>query len=385
MRRPSGPLPPAQPPQVPSPVPAAPRSQPVAPVVPAPVALPPVVPAPVVQPPVVATPAAPVLHPTNEPAERSAQPSVPEPDAPATPNEVEPDAAVTAPIPIFRPTEPLTAEPTAVPDPRSDAPEADAFGGESSPAAPTLSVRQARRERRRVERRELKRFTADRRRRRRNWIIGVGSVLGVGAVILAVAYSPLMALRTIRVEGASKVPVAELQQALSGKLGTPLPLLRSGDIESALQRFPLLESYTTEVIPPSTLVVRVVERQPIGVVQSGGGYDVVDAAGVLLDHVGARPAGFAVIEAGDTGGTAFRAAAAVMRSLPADVRAQVVEVSANTADDVRLTLAGNVRVLWGNESDVALKASVLAKLMAAAPPKSVNQYDVSSPLAPTTR
>ncbi|HEU5222962.1 MAG TPA: FtsQ-type POTRA domain-containing protein [Candidatus Lumbricidophila sp.] len=288
------------------------------------------------------------------------------------------DRMLTAPIPLIRPAAPAAPDQDASTEVN---PELDASG----PVRPALSVRQAQRERRRVERRELKRFTADRRRRRRNWLIGAGSVLGVTAVILAIAYSPLMALRAIRIEGATKVSVPELQQALASSLGTPLPMLRSSDIQAALQRFPLLESYTTEIIPPSTLVVRVIERQPIGVVKHGDRYDVVDAAGVLLDQVASRPAGYALIDAGDTGGTGFRAAAAVMRSLPAEVRAQVVEVTAQTADDVRLTLAGNVQVLWGNESDVALKASVLAKLMAAAPPKSVNQYDVSSPLAPTTR
>jgi cell division protein FtsQ len=74
----------------------------------------------------------------------------------------------------------------------------------------------------------------------------------------------------------------------------------------------------------------------------------------------------------------------VVRSLPADVRAQLTRVTAATADDVRLELAGGASVVWGSAEDSALKATVLARLVGAAPPDSVALYDVSAPTSPVT-
>ncbi len=58
--------------------------------------------------------------------------------------------------------------------------------------------------------------------------------------------------------------------------------------------------------------------------------------------------------------------------------------TAATADDVTLELAGGAQVVWGSAEDSALKATVLAALMRAAPPDTVSQYDVSAPSSPVT-
>jgi len=51
---------------------------------------------------------------------------------------------------------------------------------------------------------------------------------------------------------------------------------------------------------------------------------------------------------------------------------------------VRLELEGGASVVWGSAEDSALKATVLAALMRAAPPDTVAQYDVSAPTSPVT-
>jgi len=67
------------------------------------------------------------------------------------------------------------------------------------------------------------------------------------------------------------------------------------------------------------------------------------------------------------------------------VRGQLTGATAATADDVRLELAGGASVVWGSAEDSALKATVLATLMRAAPPDTVAQYDVSAPSSPVTQ
>ena len=176
-----------------------------------------------------------------------------------------------------------------------------------------------------------------------------------------------------------------MQAAFADVIGTPLPLIDSAEVHAALARFPLIETYSTETVPPGTLVVRIVERTPVGVIDTGSGLELVDAAGVVIDRPEELPAGQPLIEVdGGVADEGFRAVAAVVRSLPADVRGQLTGATAATADDVRLELAGGASVVWGSAEDSALKATVLATLMRAAPPDTVAQYDVSAPSSPVT-
>ena len=167
-----------------------------------------------------------------------------------------------------------------------------------------------------------------------------------------------------------------------------LPLLDQAGISSDLAAFPLIRSYTVESHPPDSIVVRVVERQPVGVIQSGSAFTLVDAAKVPIASSEKRPDGFPLIAAG--GGAAdvdadsgFAAAANVLSALPADVLAQVDTISAKTKDDVSFTLRGSrATVVWGSAEDSSLKAADLAALLKSAAGSS--HYDVSSPHSVTT-
>ncbi|WP_254431454.1 FtsQ-type POTRA domain-containing protein [Agromyces sp. Marseille-P2726] len=304
------------------------------------------------------------------------------------------DSVPTDPIPVLGGDGLDRPEGAAAPA-RHDA-ESDADGERSDAPVPSaanpLSDRAARRalaaaarERRRYERQEVRRFTKRSRRRRITWAVVAGSIVALVATIAIGAYSPLMALREVRVEGAQRIPAAEVQQAFAGIVGTPLPLIDGAEVYSALSKFPLIETYATETIPPGTLVVRIVERTPVGVIETDSGLELVDAAGVVIDRPTEVPEGQPLIETeGGVADEGFRAVAAVVRSLPAEVRAQVVGATADTADDVELDLAAGARVVWGSAEDSELKADVLASLMLAAPPDTVSRYDVSAPTSPVT-
>ncbi|GGI48433.1 cell division protein FtsQ [Agromyces flavus] len=229
----------------------------------------------------------------------------------------------------------------------------------------------------------MRRFTHRSRMRRLAWIVGIASVVGLAVLAVAVAYSPLMALREVRVEGASRIPAADIQAAFEDRIGTPLPLISADDVQTTLSEFPLIETYATETLPPGTLVVRIVERTPVGVLDGPSGFTAVDAAGVVVARSDERPDALPVITVeGGVDGDAFRAVGAVLRSLPADLLARVTTVTAQTPDDVEFELAEGAAVVWGSDEDSALKSAVLVRLMAAAPPDEVDRYDVSAPLSP---
>ncbi|MFT3798785.1 FtsQ-type POTRA domain-containing protein [Microbacterium sp.] len=287
------------------------------------------------------------------------------------------DAVTTMPVDPRTPLAPDDAPPASLVD---DAPsEFDGVG--------VREVWAAARARRRALRAEVRRFTVRQRRRRMLWIgTGVALVLLVLGT-LGAAYSPLFAVEQVRVVGTSTLDAAAVEAALSDQLGRPLPLVDSSEVKAALVQFPLVESYTLEARPPHELVVRIVERTPIGAVASAAGYTLVDAAGVALSTTPDPPAGFPVIDAtGGIGSAAFDAIGTVFRALPADIRTQVTAMSATTANDVTLTLGGTgTEVVWGNADRSAYKAVVLAAAMAARPPEQVYTYDVSSPDAVVIR
>ncbi|WP_345750609.1 FtsQ-type POTRA domain-containing protein [Microbacterium rhizophilus] len=271
------------------------------------------------------------------------------------------------------------------PDREELAPEPYAAGADE-PGAGERSVRwgdvwRATRARRRALRSEIRRFTARSRRRRTILLVTLASLVLLIVGSVGAAYSPLFAVQRISVTGAKALDEAALQQALAAQMGRPLPLVDDSEVKAALVGFPLIETYTLEARPPHDLVVKIVERTPIGVVRSDAGFTVVDAAGVVLSTTDAQPEGQPVIDArGGLTSHAFAAVGQVLRSLPDSVHSLVASARATTRDDVTLTLQDGTEVLWGSADDSAKKATVL--LVA---PDGYAYYDVSSPSAPIVR
>ena len=147
-------------------------------------------------------------------------------------------------------------------------------------------------------------------------------------------------------------------------------------------RFTTIRSYVTELVPPGTLVIHLVERTPLGVVVSPAGFDVVDAAGVVLASSATRPEGLPLLQVDEEGpdGSAFAAMAEVLVALPPAVLAQVDSISARTRDDVTLALAASdQRVVWGSADDSDRKALILSALLARFAGSGPGEYDVSAP------
>lgn len=267
------------------------------------------------------------------------------------------------------------------PTPRAHRPARPASAA-TGDAEARRQLRRARRERQRYERQEVRRFTQRARRRRAGLLGALGAVLTLAIVVGIAVYSPLLALRTVEVEGADRVSPSSIQAALSDQVGTPLPLVDLDRVGDELRAFPLIRSYSTESRPPSTLVVRIVERTPVAVIQSGAGFDLVDPAGITIERATARPDGYPLIDlpSADFSSPRFQAAAAVLVALPADFLPQVDSIQANTTDDVMLTLRSGKKVLWGSGERSVDKAQVLQALVEAR--GDVGSYDVSAPDAP---
>lgn len=279
--------------------------------------------------------------------------------------------------------------PFDVPVRSAEAHAGDAGGEAASESEPgrrwtAREVWAAARGRRRALRREVRRFTARQRRRRRIWLATGAAVVALVLGSIAAAYSPLFSVERITVVGTSGLDAAAVSTALSGQLGTPMPLVDESAIKAELVRFPLVESYSLEARPPHELIVRIVERTPIGAVPGDAGYTLVDAAGVALSTTPEPPAGTPLLEIqGGPGSAAFEAAGQIFRSLPESLRSQIATISATTPNDVTLTLSDSRAIVWGGTSDTGEKIRAVDRLMSVRPDAAA--YDVSSPLAAVVR
>lgn len=229
------------------------------------------------------------------------------------------------------------------------------------------------------------------RRIRRNVLVAVGSVVAaVAALLVAAVYSPWLALDSVSVSGTRLLTPAQVQVALEPLRGKPLPQISDQEVAALLEPLVQVKSVSVQARPPSGLAVMVRERVPVALVKQGKQYQLVDVEGVRL-AVTNDPATvkLPVIDggAGTIGKDLFRATAAVLGALPADVLARLSNASAQSVDAVQLKLVDGQTIIWGNASDRELKAKVLAALLKVPedPKNPVRVYDVSVPRHPVTR
>jgi cell division protein FtsQ len=349
-------------------------------------------PVPPVRPPVPAPAAPPSSAPASAPAASRATPPTSAATRPVLPSTARPVLPGTA-----RPSVPATerepergrkpvkgraAEKPAGPARRPAAATAASSSAKTSEREARRALKRAARERRRFERGEIKRFTRRARNRRVAWLSVAGIAAVLVTVLLIAVYSPLLALRTVTVDGTSRVDSAAVVDAVDGQIGTPLALVDYDSITRELAEFPLIRSYVTEVVPPDTLVVHIVERAPVVAIVDGAQFDLLDPAGIVVQSSDTRPEGFPLVDIGgkDVDSPAFGSVVEVLLSLPAPLLAEVDTISASTKDDVRFVLRGvGQSVVWGSSDDSAYKASTLAAMIATRDPAALLEYDVSAP------
>ncbi|QCB98157.1 FtsQ-type POTRA domain-containing protein [Arthrobacter sp. PAMC25564] len=228
-------------------------------------------------------------------------------------------------------------------------------------------------------------------RRKRIFLTTVGILVVLMAGIVATAvYSPLLALRTVTVEGTKLLSAEQVQAALAPLQGKPLPQIGEEDVAALLQPLVQVKAVSTQAHPPATLQVHITERVPVALVRQGTTFQLVDVDGIQLSTTTDPDSiPLPVIDGG--GGTLpkdlFQAITGVLGALPADVLAKLSDASAKSVDAVELRLVDGQTIVWGNAGEKELKARVLAALLKApADPKNpVRIYDVSVPRHPVTR
>ena len=237
------------------------------------------------------------------------------------------------------------------------------------------------------------------RTRRSPWRAAFFGVIAVG-VLVGVSYTFLgpkvLVVRSVVVSGTHLVPASQVRAAAGIPLGEPLLRVNTAAAARRVEAITQVRSARVSKSWPDRILITVQERTPVLAVAgpgaagstsaAGGGYDLIDASGVIVRTAQAKPRGMAVFWSSVPvtalqGSPSVAAAAAVLREVPASIGRSVVVVSASSPQNVTLGLSDGITIVWGSTARATAKAAELSALMRT----HEHYYDVSSPGTAVTR
>ena len=234
----------------------------------------------------------------------------------------------------------------------------------------------------------MSRRAGERRRTPDPWraaFFGLAVAALAGGVAWALLGSSFLVVRSVVVTGPA-ASRADVLAAAGVRTGTPLIRVDTSAVTRRVERIRQVQSAQVTLSWPDTVLISITPRSPVFFVPAMHGYQVADSYGVVLHRTTVRPA--RLIALTQPGGItqpmrrdpAVLAAGAVVRTLPAWLRALVTSVRADGPADVALVLQGRIEVRWGSPGHAAAKASETAILLRTG----ARYYNVSDPAVAVT-
>jgi len=200
------------------------------------------------------------------------------------------------------------------------------------------------------------------------WLIAFSSVFGVGKVI---------------VKGTHVLTADAVRRAAHVTSGAPLIRLDTSAIEKRVEALPDVASARVSISYPSSVVITVHERVPVGFVVDGAAYRLVDRTGYqyrVVDRVPHALPKF-VLPSGGSARATGAAVATMAGALPATLLQHVSSVQALNPTAITLVLDDGRIVRWGSGDRSAEKALILPVLLR----HRGQQFDVTNPDQPFVR
>ena len=217
----------------------------------------------------------------------------------------------------------------------------------------------------------------------RRMVLSGLAVAGVVVVLALVAwFTPVLAVRTVTIEGLVTVPEKQVRDAAQVPGGVSMLRLNTEEIAHRVAAIPKVHAVRVRRVFPSAVRVSVVERTAVLYFDSPQGAHLLDADGVEF-AIEPAPPGVPKLTAGRPGGSdpVTRAAVTVLTAASPGLRGQVGEVVARSVSDIELKLRDGRTVLWGGAADSARKAEVVVPVLT----RPGQVYDVSTPDLVTVR
>jgi cell division protein FtsQ len=214
-------------------------------------------------------------------------------------------------------------------------------------------------------------------------LVCAATVVVAAGLTWLLAFSSVFGAGTVQVRGTHVLSAGTVRRTADVAAGTPLLRLDTAAITRRVERLPDVASAQVSTSFPTTVVITVVERRPVGYLRSGGHDVLVDRTGAAYRASTTPPAGAPrfVVAGGAAARPTRRAVATVAAALPATLRAQVRSVQALDPSSVTLVLRDDRIVRWGSTSRTADKARILPLLLK----HRSTQIDVTDPDLPFTR
>lgn len=210
------------------------------------------------------------------------------------------------------------------------------------------------------------------RAKRQRMIVRASAVAVIVGAVWATFWSPLFAVRGVKVVGGKHTTVDEVASAAGLDPSDNLLLVSTGDIARAARSLPWVKKAEVDRMLPGTVRVRVTERRPAMVMSAVGGRWTIDRAGRVL-ATGAAAPGLPVLGGVEVEGVVagaylrereVRAALRVHARLPRSLRGEVVAIFAPTLERITLSLRDDTLVRYGAPEQLAAKNKIVRVLRA---------------------
>ena len=222
--------------------------------------------------------------------------------------------------------------------------------------------------------------------RRKQLLVVGGSLVASVVFVLIVLASPLVAVRSIEIEGAKYANATLIETVSKSLRGKSVLTVDTNAAQKLLETDPWIESVRIKTYLPSRAVIEINERVPVawflGVDNQGR---VIDQDGRVLAVVNGRPTEYMLIDgigpnliAGAMASESYKAAAQLAMSLPDEIRPVVKNMGVNGPNQVTMTLLTGAVVKFGEPVDLRNKLVNVVVILRRQDINQIAGIDVSS-------
>ena len=222
-------------------------------------------------------------------------------------------------------------------------------------------------------------------KRKRLVMTGFGFVIFIGIALVVLA-SPIVAVRTVQVEGAKYADAALVRSVSDSLKGKSVLTVDTKTASERLESDPWVKSARITTSLPSRVLIQINERIPVAwFLGVDNRARVIDEDGLVLSVVDGRPTQYMWIEgtgpnltAGASSAAAYRAAGQLAMSLPSELAPMVKHLGVAGTEEITMTLKTGTVINFGAPVDMRNKLVNVVVLLRRQDVNSIVGIDVST-------
>ena len=222
-------------------------------------------------------------------------------------------------------------------------------------------------------------------KRKRLVMTGFGFVILIGIALVVLA-SPIVAVRTVQVEGAKYADAALVRSVSDSLKGKSVLTVDTKTASERLESDPWVKSARITTSLPSRVLIQINERIPVAwFLGVDNRARVIDEDGLVLSVVEGRPTQYMWIEgtgpnltAGASAAAAYRAAGQLAMSLPSELAPMVKHLGVAGTEEITMTLKTGTVINFGAPVDMRNKLVNVVVLLRRQDVNSIVGIDVST-------